>query len=299
MNNYYNFYEYVAKYHLGEIIKDAYLKDYCTLKIGGKCLCVYKPNSVHSLIKAYKYIVRNKLDYYVLGNGSNMLISDEYHSCIIINLKNLSNYNIVDNLLTVQAGVMGNVLSKKISKQNLSGLEFLSGIPGTIGGMIYMNAGAWNHHISDIIESITYLDEFGKICVMEKLCDKGFGYRKSPFMKRHVIILSCIIKLTNDDNAFNRYLEYLTKKIASQPLKSYNAGCTFKNPLNQSAWKLIRENANNLQFNNIEISDIHANFLVNKSNATFNEMIEAINLIQTKVYQNTNISLELELTILR
>ena len=299
MNNYYNFYEYVAKYHLGEIIKDACLKDYCTLKIGGKCLCVYKPNSVHSLIKAYKYIVRNKLDYYVLGNGSNMLISDEYHSCIIINLKNLSNYNIVDNLLTVQAGVMGNVLSKKISKLNLSGLEFLSGIPGTIGGMIYMNAGAWNHHISDIIESITYLDEFGKICVMEKLCDKGFGYRKSPFMKRHVIILSCTIKLTNDDNAFNRYLEYLTKKIASQPLKSYNAGCTFKNPLNQSAWKLIREHANNLQFNNIEISDIHANFLVNKSNATFNEMMEAINLIQTKVSQNTNISLELELTILR
>ena len=299
MNNYYNFYEYVAKYHLGEIINDACLKDYCTLKIGGKCLCVYKPNSVHSLIKAYKYIVRNKLDYYVLGNGSNMLISDEYHSCIIINLKNLSNYNIVDNLLTVQAGAMGNVLSKKISKQNLSGLEFLSGIPGTIGGMIYMNAGAWNHHISDIIESITYLDEFGKICVMEKLSDKGFGYRKSPFMKRHVIILSCTIKLTNDDNAFNRYLEYLTKKIASQPLKSYNAGCTFKNPLNQSAWKLIREHAKSLQFNNIEISNIHANFLVNKSNATFNEMIEAINLIQTKVYQNTNISLELELTILR
>ena len=299
MNNYYNFYEYVAKYHLGEIIKDACLKDYCTLKIGGKCLCVYKPNSVHSLIKAYKYIVRNKLDYYVLGNGSNMLISDEYHSSVIINLKNLSNYNIVDNLLTVQAGVMGNVLSKKISKQNLSGLEFLSGIPGTIGGMVYMNAGAWNHHISDIIESITYLDEFGKICVMEKICDKGFGYRKSPFMKRHVIILSCTIKLTNDDNAFNRYLEYLTKKIASQPLKSYNAGCTFKNPLNQSAWKLIREHANNLQFNNIEISNIHANFLINKSNATFNEMIEAINLIQENVYQNTNISLELELTILR
>jgi UDP-N-acetylmuramate dehydrogenase len=201
--------------------------------------------------------------------------------------------------LTVQAGVMGNVLSKKISKLNLSGLEFLSGIPGTIGGMIYMNAGAWNHHISDIIESITYLDEFGKICVMEKLCDKGFGYRKSPFMKRHVIILSCTIKLTNDDNAFNRYLEYLTKKIASQPLKSYNAGCTFKNPLNQSAWKLIRKYTNNLQFNNIEISDIHANFLINKSNATFNEMIEAINLIQENVYQNTNIFLELELTILR
>lgn len=298
MIKYIDFYHYVSKYQLGYIEKDVLLKNYTTLKIGGKCLCVYKPNSIKALIKAYKYILRNKLDYFILGNGSNTLISDEYHPLIVINLKKINSFILDFNKLYVEAGMMGNVLSKKISLMNFSGLEFLAGIPGTIGGMIYTNAGAWGTNISDVIESITYLNEFGNLCTMKNLENKGFSYRKSPFMKRHIIILSCEIHLRYNIEADAIYNNYLNKKLLSQPLATHNAGCTFKNPHNLSAWKLIRQYESELKFENVSISDKHANFLINNGSASFNEMLTAINTIKEVVYKKNNIKLELEITIL-
>lgn len=294
---YHDFFSYVQKHHLGVTLPDEDLKKYCTLKIGGKCYCVYKPNSIESLVKAYKFIITNKLEYYVIGNGSNLLISDEYHFKIFIYLKGLNTITLEENLLNVDAGVMGNVLSKRISELGLSGLEFLAGIPATIGGMIYMNAGSNNKSISDVLESITYIDELGKICKMTDIPLKGFGYRMSPFMKRKVIILSCIINLKKDLYSIQLYHDYLEKKINTQPLKERSAGCIFKNPNKSAAWKFIKEAASIDQINDACISNIHANFFINKKNATYNDFRRLIETIRQDVYEKYKILLESEITI--
>lgn len=294
---YHDFFSYINKHHLGVTLPDEDLKKYCTLKIGGRCYCVYKPNSIESLVKAYKFIIANKLEYYVIGNGSNLLISDEYHFKIFIYLKGLNTITLEDNLLNVDAGVMGNVLSKRISELGLSGLEFLAGIPATIGGMIYMNAGSNNKSISDVLESITYIDELGKICKMTDIPLKGFGYRMSPFMKRKVIILSCTINLKKDLSSIHLYYDYLEKKVNTQPLKDHSAGCIFKNPNGVSAWKLIKEAKSIDQINDAGISDIHANFFINKKNATYNDFKKLIETIRQDVYEKYKILLESEITI--
>ena len=239
----------------------------------------------------------NKLDYFVIGNGSNLLITDEYQFRIYICLKGLNKISLNDNTIEIESGVMGNILSKKISLLNYSGLEFLAGIPGTIGGLIYMNAGSNNKFISDILESITYIDELGKICTMTNIREKGFSYRSTPFMKRKVIILSCIIKLIKDDNASKLYYECLNNKINSQPLSEYSAGCIFKNPVGFKSWQLIKDSVKIKSINDAAISDKHANFLINKNHATFKDMNKLINMIKEEVYNKHNILLETEVTI--
>ena len=292
-----NFFDFVEKNKLGITIKDADLKKYCTLRIGGKCYCLYKPNSVDSLIKAFKYIILRKLDYFIIGNGSNLLINDEYHFKVFICLKGLNQIEFDNDILKVEAGVMGNVLSKKISTQGFHGLEFLAGIPGTLGGMIYMNAGSHGKSLSDILESVTYLDEVGKVCTMTNIKDKGFGYRLSPFMKRKIIILSCNLNIMQDTYAVNLYQEYLAKKIVSQPLKELSAGCIFKNPNELKAWELIKDSASINGVNDACISSIHANFFINKNNATFTDMLDLINKVSSDVYSKHKIILEPEITI--
>lgn len=294
---YSNFFDYVKNNQLGITIKDADLKNYCTLRIGGKCYCLYKPNSINSLIKAFKFILSKKLDYFIIGNGSNLLISDDYHFKIFICLKGLNTIYINNNHLFVDAGVMGNVLSKKISEQCLTGLEFLAGIPGTIGGMIFMNAGSHGKSISDILESVTYIDELGRVCIMTDINTKGFSYRLSPFMKRKVIILSCVLKVEEDKTSIKRYYEYLEKKIITQPLKECSAGCTFKNPKGIKAWELIAGTYCNDGISNVMISDVHANFFINKNNATFNEMKNLIEKVRTEIFIKYNILLETEITL--
>lgn len=295
---YCDFIKFIKNNKLGIIEEDADLKKYCTLKIGGKCYSLYKPDSISNLIKAYKFILRKKIDYFIIGNGSNLLISDDYHFKVFICLKGLNKVVLNEDTIYVESGVMGNVLAKKVSYNFLSGIEFLAGIPGTIGGIIYMNAGAWNKSISEVLERITYLDEFGKVCVMDEINDKGFSYRKSPFMKRNVIILSCELRLRKDISSVNRYIEYLDKKKSTQPLKEHSAGCTFKNPKNYFAWKLIKEVECEKIVNDAVVSDVHANFLINQNNATFDDMYKLISNIQNSVFNKFNINLEIEWNII-
>ena len=300
-NGYFDFVQYVNKKGLGFIQTNVSLKDYTTIKIGGTCYALFKPNNIKCLVLAYRYIIFNKLDYYIIGNGSNMLISDDYHHCIFINLKGLNKIQVLnkENIIQVESGVMGSLLSKKLSELGVSGIEFLAGIPGTIGGIIYMNAGAWEQNISDKLISITYIDEFGKICIMKDITSKGFGYRLSPFMKRKVIILSCEIKVEHNENAKNIYNNYMKLKKASQPLKCFSAGCAFKNPNGKKAWNLIKQSNSILKINDAAVSELHCNFLINEGNATFKDMYELLEIIKNNVFNTFNIMLEEEWKIIK
>lgn len=308
-NNYKNydkyncFIDYVSKFNLGEVLINESLKKYTTLRIGGNAFCVYKPDNLDNLRKAYNFIIRNNLDFFVLGNGSNLLISDDNHQKIFISLKKLNNVVLKKNILNVEAGASSPVVAKGVSRLGYSGLEFLAGIPATFGGIIYMNAGAQNKAISDCLESVTYLDEFGNLCEMVNINDKGFNYRTSPFQKRKVIIVSCKIKLNlckNESSPLEIFNSYLQKKKETQPLNAFSAGCAFKNHYTTPAWKLIEgAGCSNLSINSASVSKIHHNFLVNNNNATFKDMYELLLLIQNEVYEKYQIKLEFEWCIIK
>ncbi len=298
-NDYYNqydeFIDYVLVNQLGSIEKNVSLKNYCTIKIGGNGFCLFKPNSIQSLHLAYQFILKYQLDYFMIGNGSNLLISDEYHQIIFINLKTLNHTKIYQDNLILEAGVSIPIVSKNMSRLGYTGLEFLAGIPGTVGGAIYMNAGAYGFSMSDILESVSYLDEFGNLCEMVDLKNKGFDYRTSPFQKRNVIIVACKIKLRSASNQtlpIKVYMENLRRKRTTQPVQLCSAGCAFKNPKQSPAWKLIEgANCSNLIIGDAKVSNLHHNFLINQGNATFNDMYQLLNLIKAKVYEKYNIEL--------
>lgn len=302
-SKYNRFIKYIKDNNLGAIEENISLKKYCTLHIGGTARCIYKPFDLNNLKLAYKYIISNRLDFFVLGNASNILISDKFHDKIFINLKHLNNVTINKNILYCDAGANAMIVSKNTCRLGYTNLEFLAGIPGTIGGIIYMNAGAWNKQISDYLETVTYLDEFGNLCEMDNINNKGFKYRFSPFQKRKIIIVGCIIKLKlskDESQPLAVYQEYLNKKKESQPLKSYSAGCAFKNPPHTNAWKLIEgAGCHKLRIGDAAVSEIHHNFLINKNNATFEDMYNLLTLIQEEVNEKYNIMLNSEWTILK
>lgn len=298
MNNNYKyqaFIEYVLTNQLGIIEQDVDLKKYCTIKIGGRGFCLYQPNNIKNLHQAFEYLLKHKLKYFLIGNGSNLLISDKYHQIIFINLKLLKHIEIEPNDLVLESGVSIAMISKKMSSLGYTGLEFLSGIPGTVGGAIYMNAGAYGYDMSDILESITYLDELGNICEMTNVKDFGFSYRISPFQTQNAIIIACKIKIKKADNQelpYQIYMENLKRKIATQPINALSAGCAFKNPIEQPAWKLIKGIYHNqLKIGDAEISKIHYNFLINCGTATFVDMLQLLKMIKNMVYEEYQIEL--------
>lgn len=302
-DKYEHFIDYVNKNNLGEIFRNESLKNYCTLHIGGNAFCVYKPDNLNNLTKAYNFIIRSNLDFFVLGNGSNLLISDDNHHKIFISLKNLNKVSLEKNILNVEAGAMVPIVAKNICRLGYTGLEFLAGIPGTFGGIVYMNAGALNKAISEVLETVTYLDEFGNLCEMTNIYDKGFDYRISPFQKRKVIIVSCKIKLylAKDESipliVYNKNLE---KKRTTQPINVYSAGCAFKNHDDTPAWKLIEgAGCSNLAIKSASVSKIHHNFLVNNGDATFKDMYELLLLIQNEVFEKYQIKLSFEWCIIK
>ncbi len=299
---YNDFIDYVIINKLGIIEEDVSLKNHCTMKIGGNCFCLFKPSSIQNLHLAYKFILKYNLDYFILGNGSNLLISDDYHMRIFISLKDLNNTKIYQGSLILESGVMIPMVSKNISRLGYTGLEFLAGIPGTVGGAIYMNAGAYGSCMSDILESVTYLDEFGNLCEMVDLNNKGFDYRSSPFQKRKVIIVACKVKIKQADNQnlpIEEYMNNLKRKKSTQPVNAYSAGCAFKNPIDHHAWKLIEASGcSNLSVGDAKVSDIHHNFLINQGTATFKDMYMLLNLIKKEVLEKYLIELEPEWCII-
>ncbi len=296
------FIEEVERKKLGEVITNASLKEYCTLHIGGTAKIIYIPENLEQLKEAFKIIVDNSLSFFVIGKGSNLLISDDYHEKIFINLKKINQVNVNNNLVKVYSGALTNKLARSISLLGYTGLEFLAGIPGSIGGAIYMNAGAWNKEISEVVKDVTYLDENANLCLFVSHKD-SFSYRCSPFQKRKVIIVGCTLKVklaSREEMPLKIYQTYLDKKKKIQPCNVYSAGCAFKNPKSQPAWRLI-ENAScgKLKIGDAMVSKKHKNFLINKKEATFADMEKLLYLVQSEVYDKYLVKLELEWNILK
>ena len=286
----------------GNIFFDQTIKNLNWFNIGGKTRILFKPNSLKGLIEYLKlYAQRGKI--FILGNGSNVLFDDETYQGTIIKLgKNFSRISLLDKT-TIIAGTA--ISQKKVSEfaknNNISGLEFMSCIPGSIGGGIRMNSGCFKKEFKDVLVSIQLVDFQGvvKSIPANKI---NFKYR-SIELSKDLIFLSATFKGKEKDSLeIEQYMnELIKKKEIAQPTKIKTSGSTFKNPINQTnkkVWELIRSSVSiEKSYGDAFISEKHANFFVNKKNAKSKDMKSLINFVKEKVEQNTGVKLELEIVV--
>ena len=271
--------------------------------IGGKSKVFFKADNLNQLINFLKTI-NNQERIFVLGAGSNILVSDGLFDGIVIKLgKNFSNITLhSEDIIIAGSAVLDKSLSYFALKNNLSGFEFLSCIPGTIGGGISMNAGCFGKEFKDILVSIQVTDKFGKVATIPSKEIK-FEYRKNNIPEDY-IFLSASFKGVKSNQ---REIEATTNKLKSekeknQPTRIKTSGSTFKNPISQTnkkVWELIKDSVPlNQSFGDACISEKHCNFFVNKGNAKFEDMKKLIDYVSEKVLKKTGISLEKEIKIL-
>lgn len=290
------FINYAQTYHLGDISLNQSFKNLTTLRIGGNIKCVFYPYSRDCLREAYRYIIDNKIPYFVIGGGSNILASDEEYEGIVISMKKLRSFYWIDEeSIYLEAGVYASAIARYISEKGVEGAEFMSVIPGMIGGLIYMNAGAYKREIKDCLISADYLDEKGDFVRIE---DCKFGYRDSIFRHIPSIILGGTFKFKKTDNQeeIKRKLElYYQIKRNHQPIDKRSAGSTFHNHQDIKAWEIIdRLGLRGFQIGGAKVSEKHANFLINEGNATFEDMMALIDKIKTEAKIKLNIDLNCE-----
>ena len=271
--------------------------------IGGKSKVFFKADDLNQLINFLKTI-NNQERMFVLGAGSNILVTDGLFDGIVIKLgKNFSNITLhSEDIIIAGSAVLDKSLSYFALKNNLSGFEFLSCIPGTIGGGISMNAGCFGKEFKDILVSIQVTDKFGKVTTIPSKEIK-FEYRKNNIPEDY-IFLSASFKGVKSNQ---REIEATTNKLKSekeknQPTRIKTSGSTFKNPISQTekkVWELIKESVPlDKKFGDASISKKHCNFFVNEGNATFDDMNKLINFVSKKVLDKTGVSLEKEIKIL-
>ncbi len=279
----------------GEVINNASLKNYNTYRIDTYAKYLIKPYNINCLKELIKYLNKENIKYYVLGKGSNVILPDNTFNGVIITLENLNKLNIENTEVYAEAGVILNNLVIKTIECNLKGLESLANIPGTIGGALYGNAGAMGRNIYDVVKDVTILKD--NEIVTLSLRDIEYSYRDTSFKRSKDIILSCHLNLEkgNKNELLKIISENKEKRRQSQPLDLPNAGSVFKNPEGVSAGKLIDDlGLKGYHVNDAYISDVHANFIVNKGKASSEDIKKLISIIKEKVYNEYNISLELE-----
>ncbi len=273
------------------------LKEHTTYKVGGTCKYFITPKDIDGLIDLLKYLRKNNIKYMILGNGSNTIFSSSEYDGVIINLCNLNSMVIEDNKIYVEAGYQLIKLSMDALNNSLSGLEFAAGIPGNVGGAIFMNAGAYKSDMSNLIKTVTFLDENLELKTLKNE-ELDFSYRKSLFQSKDYIIISAVLELTPGKKEEIKDLMDRRKerRIESQPLDYPSAGSVFRNPSEDVfAGKLIEDlGLKGYQIGGAKISEKHANFIINVGDATGEDIKELIDLVKVKVKEKYNIDLHVE-----
>ncbi len=285
------------------IIYDQDLKKKNWFNIGGKTKVFYKAENLKDLVKFLK-LLDNREKIFIIGAGSNTLIPDNIFDGVVIKLsKNFNRISLLrDNVIISGSAVLDKSLSEFAAENHLSGFEFLSCIPGSIGGGIKMNAGCFGREFKDILLSIQAIDKKGSLITIPSK-EVNFEYRNND-LPADLIFLSASFKGVKSD--FSKINSEITKmkslKEKNQPMKIKTGGSTFKNPINQTdkkVWELIRESVSiDTKFGDAHISEKHSNFFVNKGNATFNDMKKLIDFVSKKVFETTGIKLDKEIKIL-
>ncbi|MCI6581965.1 MAG: UDP-N-acetylmuramate dehydrogenase [Oscillospiraceae bacterium] len=282
---------------------DESLKEHTTFRIGGKCKIAVFVNSDESLSGIVGFCRSNSVKYAVLGNGSNIIADDRFFDGAVIIIGNDYSkiLSIDDGTIVCQAGLMLSRLCIAAKNEGYTGLEFAYGIPGTVGGALYMNAGAYGGEMSDVVVSADYLDTDGSIRTILKE-NMDLSYRHSAFMNSGRIILRVRIKLRKGTvSEIEQKMETLiSKRREKQPLNYPSAGSTFKRPEGAFAAALIEEcGLKGFSVGDAQVSEKHSGFVINKGNATFDDIMQLVEEVRKKVKTDTGYELELEPEILR
>lgn len=274
------------------------MRNHTTFRIGGFARYFVMPDSVSALQQVLRLCEDNRMPYFIMGNGSNLLVSDTGYDGVVIQLfKNFADITVEGQRIRAKAGALLSKIANRAMEKGLTGFEFAAGIPGTTGGAIVMNAGAYGGEMKDIVEEVTALDEKGNIRVL-KVGELELGYRTSVLQKKSYIALEVVFRLAHGskEDIKARMDELKGLRVARQPLEYPSAGSTFKRPEGNYAGKLIMEAGfRGYQVGGARISDKHCGFVINTGEATAADVMELVRQIQEKVYRDTGITLELEI----
>lgn len=278
------------------------LKDYTTLHIGGNVSLIIEPKTKKEIEISLKKIKQYHIPFEVLGNGSNILALDQgYQGVILVLPTYFHQIDLVDkHIVKGQSGASLKDLCDFCLKEGLTGLEFACGIPGSIGGAIVMNAGAYGGEMKDVVKSVTYLDEDFHFITLNRN-QLNFGYRHSYFSDHQGIIVEVEFELEegNKEEIQTKMEELMARRYAKQPMDEYSAGSTFKRPKGHYASALIKEaDLQGFHVNDASVSIKHAGFLINEGHATSQDFLLLIEKVKERVYQTSGVHLSCEIKIL-
>ena len=276
------------------------LKKHTTYGIGGPADLMISPKSKQDLIKVIEIINENKIQLTILGSGSNVLVSDDGIRGVVISLKNsLKQIEVADNILYAECGTMLGKIVKYAVKNHLIGLENLNGVPGTLGGALIMNAGAWGGEISENLVHVELINSKSEVKKIQKK-DLNFSYRQSSFDKDDILLSAKFNLKKADKNIIKEnFIEAQRGRKKSQPLNKRSAGSLFKNPKNSSAGKLLDDaGLKGFSIGDAKISEKHANFFINDGNASSSDMLMLIKKAHQEVKDRFNVNLSLEVKLL-
>lgn len=295
-----NVYREIYRKYQQDLKENVDLKKYNTFRVGGIASILLEPKNVDMFIDMINICKLNKYNFKIIGNGSNILFQDKVYEEIIITTKKMKSLSIDNNIVTCDCGISIPALSFALYKNSLSGFEKLCGIPGTIGGAIVMNAGAYGREIKDVLKEITVYDKEGNVFnVNADALD--LSYRHSNIRDNEYIVLSSVFNVTEGNQEEIKILmdECKSKRIKSQPLEFPNAGSIFKKEGDVFAGRIIDEcNLKGFKIGGAMVSEKHANFIVNSQNATCKDVLNLIKYVQNTVFNKFGINLNTEVEII-
>ena len=284
------------------IAKDSILTDepmsrHTTFRVGGPADFFVTPKAKEEVRDVIRICKEAGMPYYIIGNGSNLLVSDAGYRGVIVQIyKEMNEVKVEGDLVKAQAGALLSGIAAKALGAELSGFEFASGIPGTIGGACVMNAGAYGVEMKDVLESVTVLTGEGKIIELGRN-ELELGYRTSVIAKKGYIVLGAVLKLERGDGEkIKTYMDELKeKRVTKQPLEYPSAGSTFKRPEGYFAGKLIEDaGLRGFQVGGAQVSEKHCGFVINRDHATAADIMELMRQVQIRVKENSGVDLEPE-----
>ena len=276
------------------------MSSHTTFKTGGCADIMLLPSSVEEQLEAIKICRDNSVPYLIMGNGSNLLVRDKGIRGVVIKLgRNFADIRVEDNILSAQSGALLSAAANTALKWELAGMEFAAGIPGTVGGGVCMNAGAYGGELKDIIKEVKVLDN-GMVKTLTNT-EAGFVYRGSRIIKEGMTVLSATFELKkgNKEDIQSLMADYAQRRRSKQPLDKPSAGSTFKRPEGDFAGRLIEAaGLKGYGIGGAKVSDKHCGFIINNGGATSTDILELIDFVRKRVYESSGVMLEPEVRII-